>query len=179
MWKVWIQPACHGQGGLQGNWSAWSQRSCTHHRAREVRVAGAAMKRSWSHPGPDRVIDKGILGPGFLSSDRFRAVWQSHALTTASKRSTQPEGLDLSRSVMERSMARCCAEILAPIAGQLRKDVTRTRHPLHRRHGCHRSAAKHWRRIQTGTRLDLPDFGLGSTSTISRSGGQKMARQHF
>ncbi len=72
-------------------------------------------------PGPDRVIDKGILGPGFLSSIAFER-FGNHMPYNRLEKKYATEGLDLSRSVMERSMARC-AEILAPIAGQLRKDV--------------------------------------------------------
>jgi hypothetical protein len=64
-------------------------------------------------PGPDRVIDKGILGPGFLASvcvERFGNHMPYHRL----ERKYAGEGLDLSRSVLERSMARC-ASILNPL----------------------------------------------------------------
>jgi transposase len=72
-------------------------------------------------PGPDRVIDKGILGPGFLAhvaTERFG----SHMPYNRLEKKYASEGLDLSRSVLERSMARC-AELLAPIAARLREEI--------------------------------------------------------
>ncbi len=72
-------------------------------------------------PGPDRVIEKGILAPGFLASvavERFGNHMPYHRL----EKKYASEGLDLSRSVLERSMARC-AEILAPIREQLLVEV--------------------------------------------------------
>jgi len=67
-------------------------------------------------PGPDRVIDKGILGPGFLASvcvERFGNHMPYHRL----EKKYASEGLDLSRSVLERSMAKC-ASILKPVHEQ-------------------------------------------------------------
>ena len=64
-------------------------------------------------PGPDRVIDKGLLGPGFLAQvavDRFGDHMPYHRLEKKYAR----EGLNLGRSVLERSMAKC-AELLEPI----------------------------------------------------------------
>ena len=64
-------------------------------------------------PGPDRVIDKGLLGPGFLAQvavDRFGDHMPYHRLEKKYAR----EGLSLGRSVLERSMARC-SELLEPI----------------------------------------------------------------
>ncbi len=64
-------------------------------------------------PGPDRVIDKGLLGPGFLAQiavDRFGDHMPYHRLEKKYAR----EGLKLGRSVLERSMARC-SELLEPI----------------------------------------------------------------
>jgi len=64
-------------------------------------------------PGPDRAFSKGILGTGFLSyliNERFGnhmpyyRIEQKHA----------KEGVDVSRSVMQRSVARC-AEKLRPL----------------------------------------------------------------
>ncbi len=72
-------------------------------------------------PGPDRVIEKGLLGPGFLAHvavERFSNHMPYHRL----EKKYAAEGLDLSRSVLERSM-KTCAEILAPIHEQLRKEV--------------------------------------------------------
>lgn len=72
-------------------------------------------------PGPDRVIDKGILGPGYLAHvavERFC----NHMPYNRLEKKYATEGLDLSRSVLERSMKRC-AEILAPVHQEIRKQV--------------------------------------------------------
>jgi len=75
-------------------------------------------------PGPDRVIDKGILGPGFLASvcvERFGNHMPYHRL----EKKYASEGLDLSRSVLERSMAKC-AWILRPLHEENRAEVLRS-----------------------------------------------------
>lgn len=75
-------------------------------------------------PGPDRVIGKGILGPGFLASvcvERFG----NHMPYNRLEQKYATEGLDLSRSVLERSMAKC-AEILKPLHEELRAEVLRS-----------------------------------------------------
>lgn len=75
-------------------------------------------------PGPDRVIDKGILGPGFLASvavERFG----NHMPYNRLEKKYAAEGLDLSRSVLERSMAKCAA-ILKPLHDELRREVCRS-----------------------------------------------------
>ena len=75
-------------------------------------------------PGPDRVIDKGILGPGFLASvcvERFGNHMPYHRL----EKKYAAEGLELSRSVLERSMAKC-ASILKPLHTELRAEVLRS-----------------------------------------------------
>lgn len=75
-------------------------------------------------PGPDRVIEKGLLGPGFLASvcvERFGNHMPYHRL----EKKYAAGGLSLSRSVLERSMAKC-AEILKPVHEQLRKEVLRS-----------------------------------------------------
>ena len=72
-------------------------------------------------PGPDRVIDKGILGVGFLAHvlvERFAYHMPYNRLETK----YAAEGFDLSRSVLCASSVRC-AEILAPIAEQIRADA--------------------------------------------------------
>ena len=72
-------------------------------------------------PGPDRVIDKGLLGPSFLTQviiDRFGNHMPYHRL----EKQYASEGLDLSRSVLQRSMARV-AELLEPISEQIKRDV--------------------------------------------------------
>ena len=72
-------------------------------------------------PWRGKVIDKGILGPGFLShviTERFARHQPYYRLEGKYK----AEGLELSRSVLCESMARC-AELLEPIAEQLRQEV--------------------------------------------------------
>lgn len=72
-------------------------------------------------PSPQRVIDKGLLGVGFLAHvlvDRFAHHMPYNRLE--SKYAT--EGLDLSRSTLCESAIQC-AEILAPVADQIRKDA--------------------------------------------------------
>jgi len=72
-------------------------------------------------PGPDRVIDKGLLGPGFLAHvavERFG----NHLPYNRLEKKYASEGLALSRSVLERS-TRKCAEILLPIHKQIRKEI--------------------------------------------------------
>jgi transposase len=72
-------------------------------------------------PGPDRVIDKGLLGVGFLAHvlvERFGHHMPYNRLESK----YASEGFDLSRSVLCESAVRC-AEILAPIAEQVRRDA--------------------------------------------------------
>ncbi len=74
--------------------------------------------------GPDRVIDKGLLGVGFLANlliERFAHHMPYHRLESKYK----SEGISLARSVLCESAVRC-AEILAPIAEQIRKDALAT-----------------------------------------------------
>ena len=75
-------------------------------------------------PGPDRVIEKGLLGPGFLASvavERFG----NHMPYNRLEKKYAAEGLDLSRSVLERSMAKC-AQLLAPVHEELRAQLLRS-----------------------------------------------------
>ena len=72
-------------------------------------------------PGPDRVIDKGLLGTGALAhviSERFGNHLPFHRL----EKKYASEGLDLSRSVLCRSALRC-AEILEPICRQIAVEI--------------------------------------------------------
>ena len=72
-------------------------------------------------PGPDRVIDKGILGTGFLAHvlvERFGMHMPYNRLESK----YASEGFDLSRSVLCESAVRC-GELLQPIAEQLKKDA--------------------------------------------------------
>lgn len=75
-------------------------------------------------PGPDRVIDKGILGTGFLAHvlvERFGHHMPYNRLESK----YASEGFDLSRSVLCES-ANTCGELLEPIAEQVRKDALAT-----------------------------------------------------
>jgi transposase len=72
-------------------------------------------------PWRGRVIEKGLLGPGFLGhviTERFG----NHLPYYRLEGKYRSEGLELSRSVLCESMARC-AELLEPIAEEIRKDV--------------------------------------------------------
>ncbi|MCP4191783.1 MAG: IS66 family transposase [Planctomycetaceae bacterium] len=72
-------------------------------------------------PGPDRMIEKGLLGPGFIANvavERFG----NHMPYNRLEKKYKAEGLALSRSVLERTMARFAEEV-APIAEQLGQDV--------------------------------------------------------
>jgi len=75
-------------------------------------------------PGPPRVIDKGLLSAGFLAhvmAERF----QFHMPYYRLEKKFASEGLDLSRSVLERSVARC-GELLEPLHTALREQVLAT-----------------------------------------------------
>ena len=72
-------------------------------------------------PGSPRVIDKGLLGPGFLAhviAERF----QFHMPYYRLEKKYAGEGLDLSRSVLERSVSRC-GELLEPLHHALQKSI--------------------------------------------------------
>jgi transposase len=72
-------------------------------------------------PGPDRVIDKGILGVGFLAHvlvERFA----DHMPYNRLEAKYASEGFELSRSVLCESAGRC-AELLKPIAEQIKQDA--------------------------------------------------------
>ncbi|MEZ6038834.1 MAG: IS66 family transposase [Planctomycetota bacterium] len=72
-------------------------------------------------PGPDRVIEKGLLSPSFLAhviSERFGMHMPYHRM----EQKYAGEGLDLSRSVLQRSTAKC-AELLEPIYNQLCREI--------------------------------------------------------
>lgn len=72
-------------------------------------------------PGPDRVIDKGLLGPGFLAHVAVERFGQ-HLPYNRLEKKYASEGLSLSRSVLERSM-KTLAEILQPIRDQLLTEI--------------------------------------------------------
>jgi transposase len=72
-------------------------------------------------PGPDRVIDKGILGTGFLAhviAERFGHHMPYHRL----EKKYAGEGLDLSRTILCRSSLQC-AELLTPIWNAMVEEV--------------------------------------------------------
>lgn len=72
-------------------------------------------------PWRGKVIEKGLLGPGFLSHvivERFG----HHMPYFRLEGKYRGEGLELSRSVLCTSMARC-AELLEPIAEQIREEI--------------------------------------------------------
>lgn len=72
-------------------------------------------------PGPDRVIDKGLLGHGFLAHVAVERFGQ-HLPYNRLEKKYASEGLALSRSVLERSM-RKLAEILRPVRDQLLAEI--------------------------------------------------------
>jgi len=72
-------------------------------------------------PGPDRVIEKGLLGPGFLAHVAFERFGQ-HLPYNRLEKKYASEGLLLSRSVLERSM-KTLAELLKPIRDQLLTEI--------------------------------------------------------
>jgi transposase len=72
-------------------------------------------------PGPGRVIDKGLLGTGFLAhliTERFGRHMPYYRL----EQKYGDEGLTLSRSVLCRSALRC-AEVLLPIVEQMKAEL--------------------------------------------------------
>ena len=92
-----------------------------HETARKKYACTTCREGVVTAPWRGKVIDKGLLGPGFLAhviTERF-AHHQPYYRLEGKYRS---EGLELSRSVLCESMARC-AELLAPIAEELRREV--------------------------------------------------------
>jgi transposase len=72
-------------------------------------------------PWRGRVIEKGLLGPGFLAhviTERFGQHMPYYRL----EQKYASEGFDLSRSVLCTSMARC-AELLEPIAEEIKREI--------------------------------------------------------
>lgn len=97
--------------------------------------------------GPERVIDKGILGAGFLAHvivERFA----HHMPYNRLEKKYFSEGLDLSRVVLCESSLRC-AELLEPVWEELVREMLRSRvihtddtgvHVAERRDGSHKDA---------------------------------------
>lgn len=95
--------------------------SVVHEIARKKYACKVCEGEVRTAPGPDRVIDKGLLGVGFLAHvlvERFAHHMPYNRLETK----YASEGLDLSRAVLCASSVRC-AELLAPIAQQIRRDA--------------------------------------------------------
>ena len=72
-------------------------------------------------PWRGKVIEKGLLGPGFLAHvivERFG----NHMPYFRLEGQYRGEGLELSRSVLCESMARC-AELLEPVSEQIRQEI--------------------------------------------------------
>ena len=87
-----------------------------HEMARKKYACASCKEGVVTAPWRGKVIDKGMLGPGFLSHiivDRFG----NHLPYFRLERQYRSEGLELSRSVLCTSMARC-GELLEPIADQ-------------------------------------------------------------
>lgn len=72
-------------------------------------------------PGPDRAIEKGLLGPGYLAHVAVKR-FGNHLPDNRLEKKYAAEGLSLSRSVLERSM-KTLAEILAPVRTQMRLEI--------------------------------------------------------
>ena len=72
-------------------------------------------------PGPDRVIEKGLLGPGFLAHVAVERFGQ-HLPYNRLEKKYASEGLSLSRSVLERSM-RTLADLLRPIRERMLTEI--------------------------------------------------------
>jgi hypothetical protein len=92
-----------------------------HEIARKKYACATCKEGVITAPWRGRVIEKGLLGPGFLAhviTERFG----NHLPYYRLEGKYRCEGLELSRSVLCESMARC-AELLEPIAEEIRKDV--------------------------------------------------------
>lgn len=92
-----------------------------HEIVRKKYSCGQCQSTVRTAPWRGRVIEKGLLGPGFLAhviTDRFGHHMPYYRL----ERKYEAEGLDLSRSVLCTSMTRC-AELLEPIAEALKHEV--------------------------------------------------------
>ena len=92
-----------------------------HEMVRKKYACASCQQGVVTAPWRGKVIDKGLLGPGFLSHvivERFG----NHLPYFRLEGQYRNEGLDLSRSVLCESMARC-AELLEPIAEQIRQEI--------------------------------------------------------
>ena len=95
--------------------------SIVHEIARVKYACSGCKEKVVTAPGPARVIDKGMLGVGFLAhllSERFAHHMPYHRL----EKKYESEGLSLSRSVLCNAAGRC-AELLDPVYRRLLDDV--------------------------------------------------------
>jgi transposase len=72
-------------------------------------------------PGPDRVLDRCIMGPNFLAQVIFDH-FANHMPYARLEKKYAAEGLDLSRSVLNSSTMRC-ADLLAPVCKAHKEEV--------------------------------------------------------
>jgi transposase len=92
-----------------------------HEIARKKYACKTCQEGVKTAPGPDRVIEKGLLGAGFLAhllTERFG----NHMPYNRLEKKYQSEGLDLSRAVLCRSAIRC-AQLLEPLVVQMKKEL--------------------------------------------------------
>ena len=92
-----------------------------HEVAREKYACAACKAAVVTAPGPSRVIDKGLLGVGFLAhvlTERF----QHHMPYHRQEQKHASEGLSLSRSVLCTSALRC-ADLLEPVYAELKREA--------------------------------------------------------
>ena len=92
-----------------------------HEIARKKYACPECEERVVTAPWRGKVIEKGLLGPSFLAhviTERFGNHLPYYRLEAKYK----SEGLDLSRSVLCESTARC-AELLEPVAAELRREI--------------------------------------------------------
>jgi len=88
---------------------------------REKYACGRCSGHVVTAPGPDRVLDRCIMGPNFLAQvifDRFG----NHLPYARLERKYAAEGLDLSRSVLNSSTMRC-ADLLSPVFKAHKEEV--------------------------------------------------------
>ena len=92
-----------------------------HELVRKKYACAACREGVVTAPWRGKVIEKGMLGPGFLAHvmvERFAHHLPYYRLQSQYR----DEGLDLSRSILCESTARC-AELLEPIAHELKHEV--------------------------------------------------------
>ncbi|MCB9825178.1 MAG: IS66 family transposase [Planctomycetes bacterium] len=95
--------------------------SLVHEIQRVTYCCRSCQENMVTAPAPDRVIDKGLLGVGFLAhvlTERF----QHHMPYHRQEKKYASEGLALSRSVLCSSAIRC-AKLLQPIAEELKREI--------------------------------------------------------